>query len=44
MEVGGQLGGKLPLGLGSLFAKLTAGFKGTSAHATKIRDTLRRYP
>lgn len=43
-EVGGQLGGKLPLGLGALFAKLTAGWKGASSHATRIRETLRRYP
>ena len=44
VEAGGQLGGSLPLNLGSLFVKLTASFKGTSAHAVKTRDTLRRYP
>ena len=44
IEVGGQLGGSLPLGLGSLFAKFVAGFKGTSKHSKKVRETVRSYP
>ncbi len=44
VEVGMQLGGSLPFSLGSLFTKLTASFKGTTAHSIKTRDTLRRYP
>ena len=44
VEVGTQLGGTLPFSLGSLFAKLTASFKGTTSHAIKTRDTFRRYP
>ena len=43
-EVGGQLGGSLPLGLGSLFAKVTASFKGSTKHTQKVRETIRRFP
>ena len=44
LEAGAQLGGKLPLGLGKLFAKFMAGIKAASSHAITTRQKLREFP
>ena len=44
LEVGGQLGGKLPFGLAKLFAKFTSGLKAGSDHVLKVRSKIRNYP
>jgi len=44
VEAGGQVGGSLPLGLGKLFAKFTAGVKAGTQHATTVRTQIRSYP
>ena len=44
VEAEAQLGGRLPLGLGKLFAKFTAGMKGASSHAITTRQKIRNYP
>lgn len=42
IEAGVQVGGLLPFSIGGLFAKLTARYRGSSAHTIKTRETLRR--
>ncbi len=43
VEVGAQLKSEIPL-LGKLFAKLTAGGKAASSHATTVRQRIRNFP
>ena len=44
VEAEAQLGGKVPFGLGKLFAKFSSGLKAGSNHSRAVRQQLRNYP